>query len=296
MNIKQAERLTGISKRNIRFYEEQGMLQPVRNQENDYREYSDSDIQTLKLIRALRMVDMPLDQIRDVISGQTGIQEAAAAQELRLKQKEKALHTAIYFCRELGGISVLDADRLDSVLQKMDEPDHTQHLFRNWIHDYRRVAQAQSQKVFTFVPDEGVTTPREFTMALLDYARDNELDLTITKEGMYPEFTLNGVAYNAERVYGRSYRFPVAVIRCMAKHPEELEPAIPVWKRRLLKLLHYGWLYVLALALVYTVLWRSMGWEMVATWSGWLILICTGLMVCIGVYRFILFLYHNRGK
>ncbi|MBM6695155.1 MerR family transcriptional regulator, partial [Pseudoflavonifractor capillosus] len=34
MNIKEAEKLTGISKRNIRFYEQKGMLHPARNQDN----------------------------------------------------------------------------------------------------------------------------------------------------------------------------------------------------------------------------------------------------------------------
>lgn len=47
MNIKQAEALSGVSKRNIRFYEQEGMIHPARNQENDYREYSNSDIKTL---------------------------------------------------------------------------------------------------------------------------------------------------------------------------------------------------------------------------------------------------------
>ena len=73
MNIKEAEKLTGISRRNIRFYEQKGMLHPARNQDNDYRDYSPQDIQRLKLIRALRMVDMPLEEIREVVEGKASI-------------------------------------------------------------------------------------------------------------------------------------------------------------------------------------------------------------------------------
>ena len=69
MNIKEAEKLSGVSSRNIRFYEQKGLIKPRRNTENDYREYSEEEIQRLKLIRALRMVDMPMDQIRKVIDG-----------------------------------------------------------------------------------------------------------------------------------------------------------------------------------------------------------------------------------
>lgn len=296
MNIKQAERLTGISRRNIRFYEEQGMIHPERNRENDYREYSDGDIRTLKLIRALRMVDMPLEQIRQVISGQMALNKAAAEQELRLKQREKELRTAIFFCRELGGMSELDGQGLDSVLQKMDEPDHAEHLFRSWTRDYRQVAQAQGKRSFTFLPEGSVTNEREFTAELLRFAREEEADLTITKEGMYPEFTLNGIEYTAERIYGCAYRVPVAVIRCTAKHPEELEPDLPRWKRGLFKLVHYGWLFVLALVLMYIMVGRTMEGSVAATWCGWLIVFCVGILTCMGVYRFILFFYHHRGK
>ena len=53
MNIKQASDASGVSSRNIRYYEQEGLLCPARNPENDYRIYTDRDVHTLKLIRAL---------------------------------------------------------------------------------------------------------------------------------------------------------------------------------------------------------------------------------------------------
>lgn len=38
MNIKEVEKVTGISSQNIRFYEKSGLVHPVRNEENGYRE------------------------------------------------------------------------------------------------------------------------------------------------------------------------------------------------------------------------------------------------------------------
>ena len=87
MNIKEAEYQTGISRRNIRFYEQKGMLHPARNQDNDYRDYSPQDIERLKLIRALRMVDMSLENIRDVLQGTATLEQAVAAQEAQLQRK-----------------------------------------------------------------------------------------------------------------------------------------------------------------------------------------------------------------
>lgn len=61
--------------------------------------------------------------------------------------------------------------------------------------------------------------PKEFTEALLTYAEENNLNLVITKEGMYPVFEIDGVEYTAERTFGRFG----AVIYCQMTHPEELE-------------------------------------------------------------------------
>ena len=46
MNIKQASEASGISSRNIRYYEQAGLLHPDRDPQNDYRTYSEKDIRT----------------------------------------------------------------------------------------------------------------------------------------------------------------------------------------------------------------------------------------------------------
>ena len=43
MLIREVEERCGISKKNIRFYEQQGLLQPKRNASN-YREYEEADL------------------------------------------------------------------------------------------------------------------------------------------------------------------------------------------------------------------------------------------------------------
>ena len=52
MNIKQAAEQSGVSARNIRYYEQAGLLTPARNPENEYRIYSQADVRALKLIRS----------------------------------------------------------------------------------------------------------------------------------------------------------------------------------------------------------------------------------------------------
>ena len=293
MNIKQAEALSGVSKRNIRYYEQAGLLRPTRNPENDYREYSPEDIQTLKLIRALRMVDMPLEQVKAVLLGSTDLRTAAAAQKTRLAQQAAQLEVAIRFCGELERTQTLDVDGL---LRRMEAPEVQAGLCRQWLEDYRLQARAEQEKVFTFIPETPVTNSREFTDALFAYARTYELDLVITKEGMYPEFTIGGVEYTAERFYTTVSRVPVATIRCTAVHPEDFEPDLPLWKRRLLKLLHYSWvlipLLLLSLGRIVTTDWGGL----LSSWEGWLVLLSILIVTGTMLYRAYLFHYNENGK
>lgn len=240
MNIKQVQQLSGISADNIRFYEKQGLLRPARNPENDYRDYSAQDLRRLKLIRALRMLDMPLEQIRDVLSGRLPLSQAAEEQHKRLLDRSRRLSEAIRFCGEfvsLPGIDVLDVDAL---LARMDAPESSGGFFQGWLQDYRRLSLSQHEKRFTFLPDEAVTTPQEFTAALARYARDNGLDLVMLKEGMYPRFTLGGIEYTAQRNYTAIRGCPLASIACEAAHPENFEPhGVSPTRQRILKLFYY---------------------------------------------------------
>lgn len=45
MKIKEVEQRTGISSANIRFYEKEGLLNPRRSKENNYRDYAQQDVE-----------------------------------------------------------------------------------------------------------------------------------------------------------------------------------------------------------------------------------------------------------
>ena len=69
MNIREIERQLGIPRANIRYYEEEGLLHPARGS-NNYRTYSEKDVETLRKIRLLRRLDMPIETIRAVQAGE----------------------------------------------------------------------------------------------------------------------------------------------------------------------------------------------------------------------------------
>lgn len=70
MKIKEVENLVGIKKTNIRFYEREGLLNPERSENNNYREYSEEDVRRLKEIKNLRLLGIPTSEIRLLFEGE----------------------------------------------------------------------------------------------------------------------------------------------------------------------------------------------------------------------------------
>ena len=64
MKINQAAELAGITSKNIRFYEDQGLITPARDSGNGYRDYSMEDVEQLYRIKLLRMLGISCENIR----------------------------------------------------------------------------------------------------------------------------------------------------------------------------------------------------------------------------------------
>ena len=234
MNIKQASEQSGVSAPNIRFYEKEGLLTPARRQGNDYRDYTAGDVRTLKLIRMLRMLDVPLPTIKAVLRGEQPLQQALQAQQTVLEQQAAQLAAAMQFCADLAR-QAPQADTLDvdACLTRMESPAPQQGFFSGWLQDYCTLAQVQHQKHFFFIPQGSINTPQEFTAALQAYAEERGMQLSLIKEGMYPEFSLDGISYKAYRNPGK-YRDEVC---CDAVHPEQLNTGLPSRRERQLRVL-----------------------------------------------------------
>ncbi len=61
--IGEISRLTNLSQRTIRYYEEIGLLHSVRRIENGKRVYTDEDIRRLKFINRLKMLGLSLAEM-----------------------------------------------------------------------------------------------------------------------------------------------------------------------------------------------------------------------------------------
>ncbi|HEM3182859.1 MerR family transcriptional regulator [Streptococcus suis] len=68
MQVKDVEKLTGLSIKAIRLYEEKGLIEVARNPLNDYRDYSEENVRQLRLIKLLRYFEFSLAEITNLLA------------------------------------------------------------------------------------------------------------------------------------------------------------------------------------------------------------------------------------
>ena len=101
MKINEVEAAVGVTKKNIRFYEEEGLITPSREPGNGYRSYSQADVERLRRIKLLRKRDVPRAELREMLEGRKTLAEGMALQLERLSTRRKDLNEAIGFCEVL---------------------------------------------------------------------------------------------------------------------------------------------------------------------------------------------------
>ena len=100
MNIKEIEERSGMTRANIRFYEQEGLLDP-RRQANGYRDYTEADLETLQRIRLLRTLGLGIEEIRALQTGQQTLTAALTQRTTALQQQASQLQKQQQVCRDL---------------------------------------------------------------------------------------------------------------------------------------------------------------------------------------------------
>lgn len=102
MKINEVEQLVGITKKNIRFYEEQGLITPQRNKENGYRNYSEADVLLLQKIKLLRMLSVPIEEIRKLETNLLTLSECMERHTILLAHQKRNLELVREICEDIS--------------------------------------------------------------------------------------------------------------------------------------------------------------------------------------------------
>ena len=129
MKINEVEALVGITKKNIRFYEEQGLLSPRRNSQNGYRDYGEAEVDALRRIKLLRKLGVPLEEIRQMQSGVHTVGDGMRRHLVSLERERQNLADAARLCAELTDsrerLDHLDAESLLARMEQMEQEGTT---------------------------------------------------------------------------------------------------------------------------------------------------------------------------
>lgn len=102
----------GLTRKSIRYYEEEGLLSPKRNKSNDYREYSEEDIKTLKRIKFLRELNVPIEEIKKLKKKEISLRECLQDRLKKISEEEKNIIKIKNMCKEIMDNN-LEYDNLD---------------------------------------------------------------------------------------------------------------------------------------------------------------------------------------
>ncbi len=247
MNTKQVEERTGISRQNIRYYERMGLLCPAREAGNTYRDYSEEDVETLLLIKMLRLLDMPVDEILKVIREEVTLAQAVSRQQERLLQQQKRMEAAAQMCGKIQKIekSRKKENMTDLVARYLKEMEYIEEKsggFAQIRDDYKKVVMAAEQKQFSFIVNKPIHSENEMWNEIEEYAGDAGLKVQREKGTGPLAFRLKGereAVYEASffRVKGQEKnRLVSTVIVCTMKNTQELwDAGIPPARRKVMQ-------------------------------------------------------------
>ncbi len=93
MKIKEVSQITGLSKKTIRFYEEEGLIEPEKTYQNGraYRTYTQAHIQALEEVATLRRARFSVEEIKTILSAPEAIPALFDSYRQRLRTEKDAL-------------------------------------------------------------------------------------------------------------------------------------------------------------------------------------------------------------
>ena len=117
MKINEVEKQTGISCTNIRYYEQKELLVPQRANDNNYRVYTSDDIERLKQIKILRMIGIPIAEIKEILDEKKSLKDVMTIRIDQITDEEQNLATVKALCKTISDndmdIHMLNEDLLE---------------------------------------------------------------------------------------------------------------------------------------------------------------------------------------
>lgn len=119
MKVKELADLVGISVRTLHYYDEIGLLSPEETTDSGYRLYSNENLEMLQQILFFRELDMPLKEIKQMISSSSFDKQEALRQHQKMllekrSQLDKLINTIDKSIKHMKGeIQMTDKEKFE---------------------------------------------------------------------------------------------------------------------------------------------------------------------------------------
>lgn len=152
LKINEVEACVGITRKNIRFYESEGLLSPRRNRDNGYRDYGKAEIEILKQIKLLRKLGFPLEEIRKMQKGELTVSDGMDRHRVLLERQSKNITQSISLCDRFA-LSATRLEELDttSVLEEMESLENKGATFQNKYEKDRKINRISAVIITVFI-------------------------------------------------------------------------------------------------------------------------------------------------
>lgn len=67
-SAKEAAEITGLSTATLRYYEREKLIPQITRTDQKYRQYTDTDIEWIKMIQCMRMANIPIHSIKEYVA------------------------------------------------------------------------------------------------------------------------------------------------------------------------------------------------------------------------------------
>lgn len=165
--VKEVSQLTGISIRTLRYYDEIGLLKPIRISENQYRLYDDKALEKLQEIMFFKEMDIPLETIKKLLENpELDRKEILLFQKALLERKRNRLNGIIELIDDVReGVNTMSFEAFsENDIERIAE--HT-------------IEQIKPEQLQDFTQKFG--SIENFSSALKEELKDEELEANLIK-------------------------------------------------------------------------------------------------------------------
>ena len=132
-SIKGLAKLANISTRTLRYYDEIGLLKPLRINSSGYRIYGDKEIDILQQILFYKALELPLEKIKEIITSEDfDAKEALYTHKENILKKQEELRKLLInvektICSLEGGITMSVEEKFEGFKKNMIEENEEKY-------------------------------------------------------------------------------------------------------------------------------------------------------------------------